>query len=300
MMINTSQPWQINNGNYDLLTVAIHEFGHALGLGESQIQQAVMYGTYTTIKQSLAPDDINGVDSIYGPRQPDFFMSTYHNSSWTSAASLNTYLTTGGRFGYPTLDLQSAGQSEWFKVTVPSSSVGTMAVTVQATGQSELSPAVLLYNSSLQFLGYGGNYNGAPTPLATLKARRRQPGPGLLHAGDGPGGQRVPGRRLRAPGELQRDLHEPLSLARDDDPQPAEARGGGGGLRQDPPAAARGPTRSGSAGWRRARRSPRRGRHFGDQGAAGDPTGPLLLAIAPGPETITTVMVGSATPSGPL
>ena len=60
------------------MTVAAHEFGHALGLGESSVSTAVMYGTYNGIKQALASDDISGIHSIYGARQYDQFNTGGH------------------------------------------------------------------------------------------------------------------------------------------------------------------------------------------------------------------------------
>ena len=57
MFLNSTASWQINSA-YDLETVAIHEFGHALGLGESQITTACMYAYYNGMKQSLTSDDI--------------------------------------------------------------------------------------------------------------------------------------------------------------------------------------------------------------------------------------------------
>ncbi len=67
ILFNSTVNWQINS-SYDLMTVAAHEFGHALGLGESSVSTAVMYGTYNGIKQALTSDDIAGIDSIYGTR----------------------------------------------------------------------------------------------------------------------------------------------------------------------------------------------------------------------------------------
>ena len=104
--MNTSQAWQINS-NYDLLTVAIHEFGHALGLGESAVQAAVMYGTYTGIKQSLAADDVAGIDSIYGARQPDPYMAVLRQLLPATAADITPFMNSQGQFNYGSFDLQN-------------------------------------------------------------------------------------------------------------------------------------------------------------------------------------------------
>ncbi len=64
MFLNSQASWQINT-DYDLETVAIHEFGHALGLGESQITTACMYAYYNGMKQSLTTDDIAGIQSVW-------------------------------------------------------------------------------------------------------------------------------------------------------------------------------------------------------------------------------------------
>ncbi len=50
----------------DLLTVAAHEIGHTLGLAHSNDPSALMYASYSGPHRSLAPDDISGVQSIYG------------------------------------------------------------------------------------------------------------------------------------------------------------------------------------------------------------------------------------------
>jgi|GEM_PF-1183574 len=51
----------------DLLTVFLHELGHVFNLGhESRVLQAVMYPSYSGIKHELHPDDIEGIQAIYG------------------------------------------------------------------------------------------------------------------------------------------------------------------------------------------------------------------------------------------
>jgi hypothetical protein len=49
-----------------LYNVALHEIGHSLGLSHSQDQTAIMYAYYAEDRNDLRPDDIAGIQSLYG------------------------------------------------------------------------------------------------------------------------------------------------------------------------------------------------------------------------------------------
>ncbi|MGC1721340.1 MAG: matrixin family metalloprotease [Isosphaeraceae bacterium] len=150
---NPIATWNINSA-YDLETVAIHEFGHALGLGESQITTACMYAYYNGTKQSLTTDDIAGIQSVWGAPQPDQFNSNgQSNSTYTNATNLNGYIAANGQVAIPSLDITNGSQAEWFSVTVPSTTSGTFVATVQSLNLSSLSPKVYVYTTGLSMIG---------------------------------------------------------------------------------------------------------------------------------------------------
>ncbi|CAN9501532.1 unnamed protein product [Ophioblennius macclurei] len=59
-----------SNKGYVLFLVAAHEFGHSLGLSHSDDPGALMYPTYSFSDPEafiLPQDDVNGIQSLYGP-----------------------------------------------------------------------------------------------------------------------------------------------------------------------------------------------------------------------------------------
>jgi hypothetical protein len=153
ILFNSNINWQINN-DFDLMTVAAHEFGHALGLGESSVSTAVMYGTYNGIKQALTSDDISGIQSIYGTRSFDQFNSGGNrNSNIFTAANINSFITSNAQIAIPNLDITTGAQAEWFFVDVPSTTTGTMKVTVQSSNLSSLTPTLAVFTSSASEVG---------------------------------------------------------------------------------------------------------------------------------------------------
>jgi hypothetical protein len=64
MHLDADESWQVGSG-IDLYSVALHEAGHALGLGHSDQPGAVMY-PYYKLATGLTSDDIAAVQALYG------------------------------------------------------------------------------------------------------------------------------------------------------------------------------------------------------------------------------------------
>lgn len=62
--------WSVDTppSGIDLATVALHEFGHGLGLQHSDVSSSVMYAYYGGPRRELTADDIAGIQAIYGAR----------------------------------------------------------------------------------------------------------------------------------------------------------------------------------------------------------------------------------------
>lgn len=60
--------WTVGGNGIDLPTVGAHEIGHALGLAHSTAKEALMYPYYTGPAARLSPDDVAGVQALYGAR----------------------------------------------------------------------------------------------------------------------------------------------------------------------------------------------------------------------------------------
>jgi hypothetical protein len=69
------ETWQIG-AHVDVFSVALHEAGHALGLGHSSDPRSVMYPYYASVLTGLAGDDVCAIRSIYassGRTLPDCY-----------------------------------------------------------------------------------------------------------------------------------------------------------------------------------------------------------------------------------
>lgn len=149
MHLNDDQNWHIGT-DIDLYTVALHEAGHALGLGHTDDPNAVMY-PYYRFGAVLSGDDISGVRKLYGSRDTPLpppapltvaILTPPTSALATSAASMALSGTAAGGTA-PLLVTWASGQgsgtasgsSNWSIAAVPIA-IGLNTITVRVTDSS--------------------------------------------------------------------------------------------------------------------------------------------------------------------
>ena len=88
----------IRPGVFDFQRVAVHELGHALGLGHENDVPSIMH-TRTGKIEIPQTDDIEGVRAIYGAASAIVFASPPPGPGTVGTAYLHTYITTGSSHG---------------------------------------------------------------------------------------------------------------------------------------------------------------------------------------------------------
>jgi peptidoglycan hydrolase-like protein with peptidoglycan-binding domain len=103
-------------GQFDLTTVAIHEFGHALGLNHSPVVGSCMEAFYGGPRRVLHGDDIAGVTSIYGGY-------SVAEASWVHGTAVNVEqqenIESMRRFGFFTRLVGKPNTQNWFHFAIP-------------------------------------------------------------------------------------------------------------------------------------------------------------------------------------
>jgi hypothetical protein len=163
MTLNDTQPFNIGR-TYDLQSVALHEFGHALGLDHSTYG-TVMYAAYSGVKKGLSADDVAGAQAVYGARQPDANNLITPNNSFATATDLSSPLAAYPSVGLAGNDLTAVGATEYYTFTAPANTPANFTVYVQSAGLSLLRPQVTVFAADqatvLGFASGAGSYNGA-------------------------------------------------------------------------------------------------------------------------------------------
>jgi hypothetical protein len=164
MHFDASEVWGIGNG-VDLYSVALHETGHALGLGHSDQPGTVMYPYYHQ-SVGLTSDDIAGIRELYGDRE--------NSAAGPSSPSGNG---TSGTSGTPTVPPAKPSTDRTppsLKITSPATSVGTTTssrFTLSGTASDDTGVAEVRWTTSAGDSGVAAGTNNwtatAPVYLGT-------------------------------------------------------------------------------------------------------------------------------------
>jgi hypothetical protein len=152
IQFNTGLSYNIGS-TYDLFTVALHEFGHALGLYHSTTSGTVMYSTYTSAMNGLVADDSNGIRNIYSnnaARSPDSYDAAASNDTSGTASVITSAIDATTLAGVVNnVDLTTSTDVDWYKFVVPTGSSSTLKIQMQSQGLSLLDPKLEVYDGSL-------------------------------------------------------------------------------------------------------------------------------------------------------
>ena len=127
------------SAGYDLTTVAIHEFGHALGLDHSPVANDVMYAYYNGTTQTVSSDDAAALSSVYGVYPSDTV------NDQTAAAATPISLNSNGTATVSVLSLAGPVDVDWYSLIAPSNTNGTLTVSMQTSNLSSASPRVIIF-----------------------------------------------------------------------------------------------------------------------------------------------------------
>ncbi len=154
-------PDGIGGSQMDIQGVGCHEYGHSLGLGHSSTGSATMYyatSNGVTGTRSIAADDKNGVQAIYGVQDSgmpyidnitgslsaggtavvvggNFDASGDRNRLWFNSDVLDAG--SGGGAVYKLVNLTSSGGGTQISFTVPSSGIEAGGIHVKTDGGGE-------------------------------------------------------------------------------------------------------------------------------------------------------------------
>lgn len=147
IVLNSSYNFGVRAGaRWDLYTVFLQEFGHALGVGNSPNPSSAMYEFFQGRRMGLSAEDVGRVRDLYGPRPTRTWEPANGNNLVSRATPLN-----GADIRVTYGDIASAADADWYAFTAAR---GTTTITLQTSGLSTLAGRVAVFNSALARVGF--------------------------------------------------------------------------------------------------------------------------------------------------
>jgi hypothetical protein len=210
VVLNSNAAFGIGSG-YDLFSVALHEAGHAFGIGHAgeaggpcgcngctsfrSVMEAA-FGRHT----GLYPEDVAAIQSLYGARRADAFEGPGGNDTAARAVALPRSSVTQL---LATADITSPSDVDYYKFTAPAltATLSSVVVRLKAAGLSLLTAASPCSTPPGRVVASGATLdplNNDLTVVVPPGAVRRQ----LHDQGGGRPRRRVRGRRVQAGGRF--------------------------------------------------------------------------------------------------
>ena len=143
---NTGNNANSDAGTIDLYTIALHELGHSLSLGEASTTGPVMSPSYTGPRSYLTAADISAIQAVYGARQDPFETTPNNTSTTATPLSFNSSATAAQRLQIPGSLKDSNDVDVYSFQTLPGHSSAT--VTLWAAGISLLDSEVEVHRAN--------------------------------------------------------------------------------------------------------------------------------------------------------